>query len=58
MCNIYAMYSFEPTKTASGKQKTGAAPIRSCWDNEFSSLAKYEFFFGSENLINLFILYF
>ncbi|CAF4931453.1 unnamed protein product, partial [Rotaria sp. Silwood1] len=38
MCNIYAMYSFEPTKTASGKQKTGAAPIRSCWDNEFSSL--------------------
>jgi hypothetical protein len=41
MCNVYAMYSFEPTKTASGKQKTGAAPIRSCWDNEFSSLTKY-----------------
>ncbi|CAF1152901.1 unnamed protein product [Rotaria sordida] len=38
MCNIYAMYSFEPTKTANGKQKTGLAPIRSCWDNEFNSL--------------------
>jgi hypothetical protein len=44
MCNVYAMYSFEPTKTASGKQKTGAAPIRSCWDNEFSSLTKYKTF--------------
>jgi hypothetical protein len=40
MCNVYAMYSFEPTKTTSGKQKTGVAPIRSCWDNEFSSLTK------------------
>lgn len=38
MCNVYAMYSFEPTKTSNGKQKTGAAPIRSCWDNEFNSL--------------------
>jgi hypothetical protein len=38
MCNVYAMYSFEPVKTASGKQKTGAAPIHSCWDNEFNSL--------------------
>jgi hypothetical protein len=41
MCNVYAMYSFEPPKTATGKQKTGAAPIRSCWDNEFSHLTKY-----------------
>ncbi|CAF1639099.1 unnamed protein product, partial [Adineta ricciae] len=38
MCNVYAMYSYEPTKTANGKQKTGEVPIRSCWDNEFSSL--------------------
>lgn len=41
MCNVYAMYSFEPTKTANGKQKTGETPIRSCWDNEFNSLARY-----------------
>jgi hypothetical protein len=40
MCNIYVMYSFEPTKTESGKQKTGAAPIRSCWDNEFNALTR------------------
>jgi hypothetical protein len=52
MCNVYAMYSFEPTKTASGKQKTGAAPIRSCWDNEFSSLTKYKTFIQKKSLIN------
>lgn len=38
MCNVYAMYSFLPSKTTDGKQKTGTPPIRSCWDNEFSSL--------------------
>lgn len=43
MCNVYAMYSFEPTKTSTGKQKTGSVPIHSCWDNEFSSLTKYAY---------------
>jgi peptidylglycine monooxygenase len=38
MCNVYAMYSFEPETTTNGKQKTGSTPFRTCWDNQQNQL--------------------
>lgn len=38
MCNVYAMYSYEPYN--SDHQKV-FAPLGGCWENQNSALAKY-----------------
>ncbi len=35
MCNIYAMYSYDPSKKSRDSSIT-----QMCWDNEFSKMAK------------------
>ncbi len=40
MCNVYAMYSYEPTKASDGKQNTDLAPFQSCWDDRVSQISR------------------
>ena len=39
MCNVYAMYSYEPTKTADGKVQSGATPFSSCYGDAYSQMS-------------------
>ncbi|CAF3020503.1 unnamed protein product [Rotaria sp. Silwood2] len=39
MCNVYAMYSYEPPKTSSGESKRDSPPIRICWGNGARKMA-------------------
>ncbi len=38
MCNVYAMYSFEPELTPDGTLKP--APLQSCWDDQSNKMSR------------------
>ncbi|CAF4777868.1 unnamed protein product [Rotaria sp. Silwood1] len=40
MCNVYAMYSYEPPKTASNGTIRDSPPIQTCWGNKVSEIAR------------------
>jgi hypothetical protein len=39
MCNIYAMYSFEVTKTSDGQTTPDTAPFQGCWGDQNSQMS-------------------
>jgi peptidylglycine monooxygenase len=39
MCNIYAMYSFEVTKTSDGQTTPDKAPFETCWGDQNSQMS-------------------
>ncbi|CAF1507834.1 unnamed protein product [Rotaria sp. Silwood1] len=39
MCNVYAMYSYEPSKTSDDETKSEPPPIQMCWGNAVNHVA-------------------
>ncbi|CAF2813402.1 unnamed protein product [Rotaria sp. Silwood2] len=39
MCNVYAMYSYEPSKISDGETKSESPPVQMCWGNAFNKMA-------------------
>lgn len=36
MCNVYAMYSYDPSKSSDDKSTDGLAPLSNCWGDSFN----------------------